>query len=136
MSRRVMKCRVMSEKNPSEGVDRVPAQQLQLIVSLATSGNLEGAAAEVRKIVDRSVAAQAWRVLSGTNANMQRWNAALEALEIALQHDPGSRPIRLERAVLLERCGQDRESLAELEQLESEAADSPQLLVQLGRALQ
>lgn len=70
------------------------------------------------------------------NANMQRWQAAREALEIALQHDPGSRPLRLERAVLLERCGQDRESLAELEQLQSEAADSPQLLVLLGRALQ
>ncbi|HEV7605906.1 MAG TPA: putative 2OG-Fe(II) oxygenase [Steroidobacteraceae bacterium] len=67
---------------------------------------------------------------------MQRFGAAREALEIALQHAPGSRQIRLERAQIMEREGLTRDALAELEALERDAQDSPQLLVQLGRALQ
>ena len=44
------------------------------------------------------------------------------AIEIALQHAPDSRRLRLERALLLEQQGRRAESLAELESLAREAA--------------
>jgi tetratricopeptide (TPR) repeat protein len=118
----------MKSKNPSS--------QLQLIVSLATAGDREGALAEARKLTDSHVAAEAWRLLSEINANSQRWDAALSDLEIALQHQPGSRPLRLRHALLREQRGDSGGALAELAALESEAADSPELLGHLGRALQ
>jgi hypothetical protein len=49
-----MKCRVMSEKTPDEGVYLPPAQQLQLVVSFVSTGDLDAAVAEARKIADRS----------------------------------------------------------------------------------
>ena len=51
------------------------------------------------------VAAEAWRLLSEINANSQRWDEALSDLEIALQHQPDSRPLRLRRALLPEQSG-------------------------------
>ena len=97
--------------------------------------------AEARSIADNDVAAEAWRLLSEFNANLQRWDEALADLEIALQHKPGSRALRLRRALLLEQRGDSATALAELETLEREAAqspegNSPELLVHLGRALQ
>ncbi|HET9474984.1 MAG TPA: tetratricopeptide repeat protein, partial [Steroidobacteraceae bacterium] len=82
-------------------------EQLQLIVSLASSGDRAGALAAARQLSDKHVAAEAWRLLSEINANSQRWEEALEDLEIALQHAPDSRPMRLARARLLERLGAD-----------------------------
>ncbi len=117
-----------------------PRAQLQLIVSLASAGNRPAALAEVRQITDKHVAAEAWRLLSEINANLQRWEVALSDLEIALQHEPGSRALRLRHALLNEQRGNSRGALAELEALEREAAhpsdNSPELLVHLGRALQ
>jgi predicted Zn-dependent protease len=113
-----------------------PRAQLQLIVSLATAGDRPGALAEARTITDNHVAAEAWRLLSEINANLQRWEVALSDLEIALQHQPGSRLLRLRHALLREQRGDSRGALAELEALEREGADSPELLGHLGRALQ
>jgi tetratricopeptide (TPR) repeat protein len=110
--------------------------RIQLIVSLTVSGNFAEAGKEALAISDQDIAAEAWQVIARANANMQRTGAALQALEIALQYVPNSRPLRLERALLLEREGRAAEALAELEALALAAHDSPQLLVQLGRALQ
>ncbi len=110
--------------------------RLQLIVSLTVSGNFAEAGKKALAIAEQDIAAEAWRLIARANANMQRTGAALEALEIALQYVPVSRPLRLERALMLEREGRAAESLAELEALAQAAQDSPQLLVQLGRALQ
>ena len=105
--------------------------QLQLVVSHASTGNLEAAEAIAATIVDKASGAEAWACVARVNANMQRFDAALSALEIALKHQPGSRPLRLERARLLAQCGFADQSLRELESLALEAADSPELLVQL-----
>ncbi len=112
-----------------------PRKTLQLIVSLATAGDRSAALAEARRLTDKHVAAEAWRLLSEINANMQRWDEALADVEIALQHEPGSRPLRLARARLLERQGADPAALAELELLAREARDSPQLLAHLASQL-
>ncbi|MEO8019167.1 MAG: putative 2OG-Fe(II) oxygenase [Pseudomonadota bacterium] len=111
-------------------------ERLQRIVSLIVIGNFTDAFAEASAISDKDIAIEAWLVIARANANMQRFAAARDAFEIALQHAPGSRQIRLERALLMEREGLAAEALAELEALEQAARDSPQLLVQLGRALQ
>jgi tetratricopeptide (TPR) repeat protein len=125
----------MSEK-PAFSSPAANAQQLlQTIVSKAVSGNLAAAEAAARSIADNHVAAEAWRLLSEINANTQRWAAAREALEIALQHRPDSRDLRLRRAQLIEQQGLNAESLQELEALAREALDSPQLLGDLARAL-
>jgi len=110
--------------------------RLQLIVSNAGKGKLDEAVTEAATILDKAIAIEAWRVIARSNANMQRFGAAREALDSALRHDPESRAIRFERAIFLEQEGRAPEALAELEALESAACDSPQLLVQLGRALQ
>jgi tetratricopeptide (TPR) repeat protein len=94
------------------------------------------AVAEASSILDKATAIEAWRVIARTNANTQRFGAAREALDLALRLDPGSRSLRFERALALEQEGRAAEALAELESLERAAGDSPQLLVQLGRALQ
>lgn len=112
-----------------------PRQALQVIVSLASTGDRAAAVAEAAKIADSHVAAEAWRLMSEVNANMQRWDEALSDLQIALQHDPQSRPLRLARARLLDQQGADAAALAELESLAREARDSPQLLVQLAAQL-
>jgi tetratricopeptide (TPR) repeat protein len=70
------------------------------------------------------------------NANTQRFEEARSAIEVALQHQPESRVLRLERALVMEQQGFHAEALAELESLAGVAADSPQLLVHLARALQ
>jgi len=82
------------------------------------------------------MACEAWRLLSRLNANTQRFEAARSAIEIALQHQPDSQAVRLERALVMEQQGQHAESLAEFEALARSGADSPpQLLVHLARAL-
>ena len=111
-------------------------EQLQLIVSLATAGNRAAALAAARDLTDKHVAAEAWRLLSEVNANTQRWDEAFADLEIALQHQPESLPLRLRRAMLHEQRGDAAGALAELEVLARENPDSPELLVHLGRALQ
>jgi tetratricopeptide (TPR) repeat protein len=108
---------------------------LQLIVSHAASGNLDAADEIATTIVDKAIAAEAWRVVSQAKANMQRFVAAVSAIDLALQHQPESRPLRLERAVLLERGGLADQSLAALEALARETVDSPGLLVHLARGL-
>jgi tetratricopeptide (TPR) repeat protein len=55
--------------------------------------------------------------------------------EIAVQQSPESRQIRFARALELERAGRAAESLELLLGLETEARDSPELLVHVGRAL-
>ena len=112
-----------------------PRAQLQLVVSLANTGDLDGAMAAARRIRDKPVAAEAWHSLSQINANMQRWDEALSDMEIALQHDPDSRPLRLARARLLAQQGADAAALAEFESLAREARDSPQLLAHLAAQL-
>lgn len=91
--------------------------------------------AEARAIADSRVAAEAWRVIAELNANTQRWDDALSAIEIALQHDPRSRSLRLLRATLLAQLGADRAALTEFESLAREAADSPGLLAHLATQL-
>jgi uncharacterized protein HemY len=91
-----------------------PREKLQLIVSLATAGNRAAAVAAVGELADKHVAAEAWRLLAELNANMQRWGEASSDLEIALQHDPESVPLRLWRALLREQSGDAAGALAEL----------------------
>ena len=125
----------MNEKyGPVGGAPAMPAQ-LQVIVSLASAGELERAMAEARAITDSHVASEAWRLLSEVNANSQRWSEAISAIENALQHEPDSRRLRLARALLLEQRGDDAQALAELEALARAAPDSPQLLVHLAAQL-
>ena len=111
-------------------------ERLQLVVSLASSGQLETAAEIARLLLDKTIASEAWRHVSRVNANTQRWNEARSAIEIALQHRPDAAEIRLERAILLGQMGLDAESLAELTALAREYPDSPQLLGHWCRALQ
>lgn len=123
-------------ENPASGtVASAAAAQLQVIVSLASSGDVARAMAEAGLITDSHVAIEAWRFLSQVNANMQRWDEAFSAIENALQHSPDSRRLKLARALLLEQRGDDRAALAELESLAREAEDSPQLLVHLAAQL-
>ncbi|HEU5133959.1 MAG TPA: putative 2OG-Fe(II) oxygenase [Steroidobacteraceae bacterium] len=108
---------------------------LQLVVSHASTGNLEAAKAIAATIVDKANSAEAWACVARVNANMQRFEEALSAIDTALGQQPGSRPLRLERARLLALCGLADPSLRELESLTLEAADSPELLVDLALAL-
>lgn len=105
-----------------------PRARLQLVVSLAKAGDRAAALIEARHIEDKHVAAEAWRLLSDINANMQRWDDALADLETALQHDPRSLPLRLAKAQLLVQQGADSAALAELELLVHEARDSPRFM--------
>jgi tetratricopeptide (TPR) repeat protein len=125
----------MSENNPTNAIDPADNSELQAIVSLASSGDIAGAMAKAAGIEDSLVAIEAWRLLSAANANLQRWDDAVSAIENALRIDPGSRQSRLSRALLLGQCGDDRAALAELESLARESIDSPQLLVQLATQL-
>ena len=86
-------------------------------------------------ITDRAVAIEAWRRLSEVNANMQRWDEAISAIEKALFRAPDSRHLRLARALLLGQQGNDAAALAALESLAREAADSPGLMAHLAAQL-
>lgn len=110
--------------------------QLQLIVSLASSGQAERAAAVASAIADNAMAAEAWLLLSRINANLQRWSDADYAMRNALLRQPGSRPLALESALLLEQRGEHAAALAALETLAAGGIDSPELLGHLARALQ
>jgi tetratricopeptide (TPR) repeat protein len=109
---------------------------LQLVVSLANSGRLDEAAVAARSVRDTTMSRDAWVAIASANANLQRFGAALDAIGFALERDQNSRPLRLQRALLLERAGRAGESLDELERLAREAEDSPGLLAHLCRALQ
>jgi tetratricopeptide (TPR) repeat protein len=110
--------------------------KLQLIVSLASSGDVPSAEREARAIVDKTTASEAWLVIGRANANMQRWDQAHAALENASQFAPDSAILRLEIALLAERRGRHDEALAQFEALSEAEPGSPQLLVHLARALQ
>ena len=135
MSRRVMKCHVMSEKTHPGFAPTRSDDPLQLIVSLAVRGDFPAAMAAAQKLTDKDVAAEAWRRLSEMNANLQRWDEAVSDIENALQNAPDSRQLRLTRALLLEQQGNDRAALAEFEILARESASPPLLLVHLAAQL-
>jgi tetratricopeptide (TPR) repeat protein len=122
------------ERKSAQRPSGVPVE-LQRIVSLANSGDLAGAGAAAKSLRDGSMAREAWRVIAGVNANLQRFDAALHAIDSALHFDPGSPPLRLERALLLERAGRASESCAALEALAAAGPGFPELLGHLGRAL-
>jgi predicted Zn-dependent protease len=126
----------MNENNVQVRLPAEARKRLQLIVSLALSGNRAGAVAEANLIVDKVVAAEAWRSLAEINANLQRWDAAHADMENALRHQPLSRALRLGRALLAEQQGKHAASLAELVELAAETCDSPKLSLHLARALQ
>jgi tetratricopeptide (TPR) repeat protein len=111
------------------------ASRVQAIVSLASRGDVAGAMAAADAITDRAVAIEAWRRLSEVNANMQRWDEAISAIEKALFRAPDSRHLRLARALLLGQQGNDAAALAALESLAREAADSPGLMAHLAAQL-
>ena len=125
----------MNEKSINDSRGGPVAQPVQLVVSLASRGEMGAAVAEAHRIADKLVAIDAWRALSDFNANMQRWEEALNCLSYALKLDPGSRVLRLRRAQLLEQQGMDAAALAELEALAREKRDSPLLLVHLATQL-
>lgn len=110
-------------------------RELQLIVSLATSGDLDAASARAAALSDRTIAIEAWRAISQTNANLQRLHAAALCLGNALRLDPISPVLRLEMALIEERRGHHDESLALLESLHREGPASPTLSAHLARAL-
>jgi tetratricopeptide (TPR) repeat protein len=136
MSRRAIECRVIEQETSVTEPVGDAQKLLQAIVSKALAGNYADAEASARALEDRTVAAQAWRVLSEIYANSQRWPEAREAIDVALQHEPQSRELRQRRALLLEQQGRNDEALRELSSLAAEALDTPQLLVQFCRALQ
>jgi tetratricopeptide (TPR) repeat protein len=111
------------------------AGTLQLVVSLVNSGDLENAAVAARSLRDSAMALEAWALIASANANLQRFGAARNAVECALHLAPDSRPLRLQRALFMERGGSAVQGLAELESLAREAEDSPGLLAHLARAL-
>jgi thioredoxin-like negative regulator of GroEL len=110
-------------------------ESLQLVVSLASAGDLTGAAALASQIPDNDMAREAWAVVGRANANMQRWEPAREALGNAMRIAPDSQSLRLEQALLAERQGCHAEALALLEDLADLGAGSPLLLGHLARAL-
>lgn len=89
-----------------------------------------------RSLRDTAMSRDAWAAIATANANLQRFGAALEAIGRALDRDQNSRPLRLQRALLLDRAGRAAESLEELERLARETEDSPGLLAHLSRALE
>lgn len=109
--------------------------RLQLIVSLASAGDLDGAAAQASSIEDKTLAIEAWLAIGRVNANLQRLGAAIFAIENALQLDPESVRLRLEFALLLERQERHPQALRELESIAA-GAESPDVLLHLARALQ
>jgi tetratricopeptide (TPR) repeat protein len=110
--------------------------QLQLIVSLASAGDFEAAVAQLAGLEDKTARIDAWSAISRVNANMQRLDLAIFAIENALQLDPESPGLQLERVALLEKQGRHDEALGPLERLALGPHGSPQLLVHLGRALE
>jgi uncharacterized protein (TIGR02466 family) len=120
--------------NSSEPSNSVPVE-LQRIVSLANSGDLERAADLAESLRDETVARESWRILAAANANVQRFDAAMHAIERALAFGPNSQQLRLERALILEADGRANEAREEFERLANDAPDSPQLLAHVVRAL-
>lgn len=125
----------MNEVTQADATGAAMPAELQVIVSLASNGEIARAVAAASEITDSHVAIQAWRAIAEVNANTQRWDEAVSAIENALRLAPDSRALRLSRAALLGQRGDDREALAELESLARAATDSPQLLVQLAAQL-
>jgi tetratricopeptide (TPR) repeat protein len=105
--------------------------ELQAIVSLASSGEVARAMAEARAITDRDVAIAAWRYLGEVNANMQRWDEAISAIENALRLAPDSPQSWAQLAAQLESAGRGAEAeallLRGLERWPAEAALHRQL---------
>ena len=109
---------------------------MQLVVSLANNGDLVAAQDVASAIPDRDIAAKCWLHLSRVNANTQRLEAALHAIEMALKNLPGTPELRFERALILQSLGSTADAVVELENLAREPHATPQLLVHLGRALE
>src|SRR4051794_6964176 len=124
MSGRDKSCpRMNEEPNATQTRPDVPVE-LQRIVSFANSGDLASASAAAKSLRDEAMAREAWRVIAAVNANLQRFGAALEAIDSALESGPESALLRLERALLLERAGFASESCAALEALVAAGAQS------------
>jgi tetratricopeptide (TPR) repeat protein len=123
----------MSEKTAENVEQASERDRLQLIVSMATSGDLESASRLASTMRNEALACEAWVLLSRINANSQRFDAARATIEIALQHQPASPVLHFERAILMEQQGLEPEALVEFEALEREFGENPRLLVPLAR---
>lgn len=109
---------------------------LQTIVFLVKSGEMDAAARAAASLQDKDIAASAWRQIARGNADLQRFEPALRALETALHFQPESPDLRLERAAILESSGDMDGALAELRWLGANGFASPSLSAHLGRSLE
>ncbi len=109
---------------------------LQLVVSLANSGDLDAAQNVAKAIQDKDIAAAAWEYVARANANMQRPDAARYAIEMALKNLPAAPGLRFRRALILDAQGFTADAIAELENVAAGPEACPQWLVHLGRALE
>ena len=85
MSRRVKSCRVVRQFKNGANVEFSGRRALQLVVSLASNGELDSAATHASSITDDPEALEAWTFLYRANANLQRWDEAHSALGNALR---------------------------------------------------
>src|SRR4051794_31021335 len=109
MSRRDKSCPRMSEDSKIVGTGESVPAEVQRIVSLANSGNLDGATELAKSLRDERLARESWRVIALANANLQRFGAALHAIDLALGFAPDSPQLRLDRGLLLEADGRPDE---------------------------
>src|SRR5919108_57307 len=126
MSRRVIFCRLEPEARMSSVPPPDNQALLQLVVSLASSGDVDAAASKAAGIRDRTTASGAWLAISRANANMQRWDAAERGLENALKLGTEFAVLQVERALLAERLGRHAEALDILESVARGGMPSPQ----------
>src|SRR4051812_43324356 len=112
MSWRDRICPRMSNENTAVPSSPATPVDLQRIVFLLNAGDLDAAASAAKSLRDATLAREAWRLIASANANLQRFDFALSALDRALDFDKGALPLRLERALLLEADGRGDESCA------------------------
>lgn len=113
----------------------VTTARVNLVRCLIAKGDLSEADRECRAYIAAAPSAEAWTLL-GTIQRMQgKFEDALASADEALRFSPRGRALRHQRAIALDRLGRSTQALEVYEQLAREDLESPELVVNLARAL-
>jgi tetratricopeptide (TPR) repeat protein len=111
------------------------AVYVNLVRCLMAMNALDDAEREARAYVRVLPSAESWTLLSGVQRAQQHFEDALVSCEAALKFSPAARGLLHNKSIVLDQLGRAKEALEGFEALARESIDSPELAVNVARAL-
>jgi Flp pilus assembly protein TadD len=109
--------------------------RINLVRCLVAAGQIAEAEAEARGFIAANPSAESWTVLGQVQSAQQHYEAAAVSARKAFELAPNKRPVRHNLAIALDRAGDAKGALEQLQSLAEDGIENPELAVNLARAL-